>query len=229
MECITTSSLDSGLLLDPVAEVSGAHVSRGVSGRASSRRDERNHTDLEALATLGDGQWAAGVSVAGALVVGIPSQGAHGRGHDDGRSVGQHALGVRDDADIGPVQRGGHSTARGIASATESGRAGLTVQEGLSGAVGGWQADGLDVLREGNWGVQTDQTDVVVQVVRVVLRVDDEVGGVTQDLGLVEVDRSHRDLESDDSGDTMGSSQNPLVRDEGTSAGQGTASGIETT
>lgn len=134
------------MLVDPVAEVSGAHVSRWVSRGAASRRDERHNTDLEAAAALGDGQWATGVTVASALVVGIGTQSADGRGDDDGRSVGQHALGVRDDTDSNPVQSWRNSAARGIASATESGHAGLSVQEGFSGAVGRWQVDWLDVL-----------------------------------------------------------------------------------
>lgn len=82
------------MLVDPGAEVSGAHVSRGVSRGTSGRRDERHNTDLQAVAVLLDGQWATGVSVASALVVGISSQTANGRGYNDRRTVGQHALGV---------------------------------------------------------------------------------------------------------------------------------------
>lgn len=73
---------------------------------------------------------------------------------------------------------------------------------------------------EGNRVVQTDQTNIVVQIVGVVRRVDDEIGGGSHNFRVVEVDRSHGDFESDDSGDTVSSSQDPLVRDEGTSAGQ---------
>lgn len=83
----------------------GAGVTGWVSGGAAGRRNERHHTDLQAGSVLLNGQWATGVSVAGALVVVVSSQTAQSRGNNGGRSVGQHALGVRDDTDANKVQR----------------------------------------------------------------------------------------------------------------------------
>lgn len=172
------SSLDAGVLLDPVQVEGGAGEDGGVLLLAARGRAEGGETNLDLA--VGKDQGATRVAVAGGNAGGGVDADV---GLTDGGEVGALALAVGDDLHVGELQASGHAGGFVGGAAPARGDHLFAIVGGVVGLVLGQlnPVDGGAELHAGN----ADQGDVVPQSAAVPVGVDDDVllGDKVLDLG----------------------------------------------
>uniref|UniRef100_A0A182SZ64 Uncharacterized protein n=1 Tax=Anopheles maculatus TaxID=74869 RepID=A0A182SZ64_9DIPT len=212
--------------LDPSQEERHTGVHRRHADRATGSRTERHNTDLEA-STILDGQRATRVTVAGRATT--LAMHAHVLRLDQDSVPAGNTVSVSHDRVAGE-HHDRRSSLAGIRRTSESGHGSGESSE-LAGIRASWQTSRLDTVVEHDRRVQANNSNVIADVGRSVCRVGNNAGGRESDTLLARLlnvtvvctdDGSTSGSRSRTRQNTMGSGQDVVVGEDGTSAQTGT-------